>query len=275
MQVYDSTEPSAIPDTAPAVAGYIDGRYAWSQADWDLFPKAYHLTITVFADAAAQAFDITDAGNANAYVAAGAMANRLADRQWSLAYSNRDGLPGVIQGLRAKGLHLTDAQYWPAPGVYLWAADPTTLSHTQVAWAPVQPLMVQYAWMGTYDVSATVGGFPGLPPIPTPVPLPPPIVESEEDMKYVFVESNTDPLGCWDMEVAVPEGYTLGGAPWMLADAPGDPGIHPWSPDNHDRGHAAITIKATPGHVRVQVVDAPPGVVRGVTVPFIKLTSVE
>lgn len=36
---------------APYVAGYLNGTYAWSQADWDLFPKAKHIGITTTASA--------------------------------------------------------------------------------------------------------------------------------------------------------------------------------------------------------------------------------
>ena len=40
---------SAFPD-AQMVAGYVNGLYAWSAADWGLFPHADHVTISVFAD---------------------------------------------------------------------------------------------------------------------------------------------------------------------------------------------------------------------------------
>jgi hypothetical protein len=36
----------AFPD-ARMVAGYLNGRYAWSQQDWALFPHADHVTVTV------------------------------------------------------------------------------------------------------------------------------------------------------------------------------------------------------------------------------------
>ena len=36
---------------ATRVAGYDNGRYAWTQADWDLFPHADHIHISVTADA--------------------------------------------------------------------------------------------------------------------------------------------------------------------------------------------------------------------------------
>lgn len=37
LLMYDSTDPALIPTTAPVVAGYVDGDYAWSQQDWDRF----------------------------------------------------------------------------------------------------------------------------------------------------------------------------------------------------------------------------------------------
>ena len=39
----------AFPDAAK-VAGYANGTYAWSQAEWDLFPHADHVTISVRAE---------------------------------------------------------------------------------------------------------------------------------------------------------------------------------------------------------------------------------
>lgn len=47
--MYDSTTASDIPTSAPMVAGYIDGLYAWSMADWARFPAAVKVRIAVFA----------------------------------------------------------------------------------------------------------------------------------------------------------------------------------------------------------------------------------
>lgn len=44
--MYDSTSPWDIPRDAQMVAGYVDGRYAWPQAWWDLFPNAVHVKIS-------------------------------------------------------------------------------------------------------------------------------------------------------------------------------------------------------------------------------------
>lgn len=50
LTMYDSTQPSLIPAGAEAVAGYVDGRYKWTQADWDRFTNAkIKLRITTWA----------------------------------------------------------------------------------------------------------------------------------------------------------------------------------------------------------------------------------
>lgn len=45
--MYDSVQASAIPVTAQLVAGYVDGLYAWSPADWRRFPNSVHVPICV------------------------------------------------------------------------------------------------------------------------------------------------------------------------------------------------------------------------------------
>lgn len=47
--MYDAVTPSNIPTSAQMVAGYVDGRYAWSAADWARFPGAVKVRIAVFA----------------------------------------------------------------------------------------------------------------------------------------------------------------------------------------------------------------------------------
>jgi hypothetical protein len=47
--MYDSVTPTNIllKDPHPQmVAGYLNGTFAWSQADWDLFPNSVHVTIS-------------------------------------------------------------------------------------------------------------------------------------------------------------------------------------------------------------------------------------
>lgn len=47
--MYDAVTASGIPVSAQMVAGYVDGRYQWSTADWDRFPNAVKIRIAVFA----------------------------------------------------------------------------------------------------------------------------------------------------------------------------------------------------------------------------------
>ena len=45
--MYDSTTAADIPADAKVVAGYVDGLYKWSQADWDRFVNATLVTIAI------------------------------------------------------------------------------------------------------------------------------------------------------------------------------------------------------------------------------------
>lgn len=47
--MYDSTNAFDIPASASIVAGYVDGKYAWSAADWARFDGAIKVRIAVFA----------------------------------------------------------------------------------------------------------------------------------------------------------------------------------------------------------------------------------
>lgn len=46
-RMYDSVTASKIPQDAELVAGYVDGAYAWSEADWALWAHVPHVRIAV------------------------------------------------------------------------------------------------------------------------------------------------------------------------------------------------------------------------------------
>lgn len=57
--MYDSVNPAAIPRDAEMVAGYTDGIYRWSQADWDRFPNAVKVRISAIGvDTTAHVVDV-------------------------------------------------------------------------------------------------------------------------------------------------------------------------------------------------------------------------
>lgn len=169
--MYDAVTWQNLEGKPGAKAGYIDGpRSVWPAEAWAAFAGDPLLHITVLGNPAGEAFDV-EAGNASPDVQAAGMANRVADRKWAALYSNQAGLPACVTALKAKGLVLRDAQFWPQPGVYLWAANPTGTLHSAVPWAPIQPVAVQSIWAGGFDVSWTYGTFPA---VGAPAPVPPP-----------------------------------------------------------------------------------------------------
>lgn len=99
---------------AAKVAGYINGRYAWSQADWDLFPHADHVTISV--TAGANAGDVLDveAGDATPGQTAGWIAMRKAAGLYRpTIYCDLNTAPTVRVGT-GKYLLGTDYDLWVA-----------------------------------------------------------------------------------------------------------------------------------------------------------------
>lgn len=117
------------------------------------------LRITVLADPEGECFDL-ERGNAPANRVADALAVRTDKGLWSVLYTNGNGMAESESAMAAKGLRLTDAARWPAPGVYLWAADPTGEPHLRPAWATVAPLACQHTWDQSFDVSETADNFP-------------------------------------------------------------------------------------------------------------------
>lgn len=166
--MFDAVEWAKIPPNPRAVAGYLDGpRSAWPAAAWNLYARTPHLVISVLANPRANTMDI-EAGNAPVFQACAAAAARFRAGTWTVLYCNRSTLPAVLAAIRGANVPLLDASHWPAPGAYLWIADPTGVPHLTVPGAPVAPVAVQWGWFGTYDESACYGTFPILPaPSPT------------------------------------------------------------------------------------------------------------
>ncbi|MCS7480334.1 hypothetical protein ACFFQW_41850 [Umezawaea endophytica] len=58
-RMYDSVSAGAIPTDAEMVAGYVDGRFAWSSADWARFPNSVRVRISAIgATHVAEVFDV-------------------------------------------------------------------------------------------------------------------------------------------------------------------------------------------------------------------------
>ncbi|HEX4829504.1 MAG TPA: hypothetical protein VH478_00235 [Trebonia sp.] len=132
---------------APKIAGYVNGIYAWSQAQWNLFPNADHVSVTVTASAnAADVLDV-EVGDATPDQAAGWIAMRKAAGLYRpTIYCSRSVIPAVRAGT---GGYVLGQDY------DIWVADYTGSAHEVIA--PGTPAVAcaatQYASTANYDVS--------------------------------------------------------------------------------------------------------------------------
>src|ERR1700731_2734793 len=152
---------------AAMVAGYINGPFAWSQADWNLFPDADHVTISI--TAGANAGDVLDveSGDATPDQTAGWIAMRKAAGLYRpTIYCSLDVVPAVRVGT---GSYILDKDY------DIWVAHYTGVPHSEPGCAATQ-----YESTANYDVSIVYDtAWPHrkapAPPVPTgPAPLPAP-----------------------------------------------------------------------------------------------------
>lgn len=156
----DSIHPEAIPATAQLVAGYIDGRYKWSQANWNRFPPATpRVRIAVFAS--------TNDGNCGD-VEPGAITPEEA--------------PAWVRMRRAAGVDPSiycNLSTWPAvqnefmvegtAHPHYWVAGYRTPPDTTI---PPGAVAHQYTSTGLVDLSSVVDYWPGIDPPGGPMTTP-------------------------------------------------------------------------------------------------------
>lgn len=152
---------------APKIAGYVNGIYAWSYADWDNFPHADHVRISV--TASANVGDVLDVetGDASPDQTAGWIAMRKAGGLYRpTIYCSRDTIPAVRAGT---GRYILGVDY------DIWVADYTNVPH-QVT-APGTPsatcAATQYEATANWDVSIVYDtAWPHRTPPETKLPAP-------------------------------------------------------------------------------------------------------
>lgn len=167
---------------AGAKAGYDDGYVsAWPPEAWDAFPGDALLHFTVLANPGSQAFD-AETGNAGAGAVASAIALRHANGLWSAGYTNEALFDALTAALHARGLGWSSAEHWPAPGVYLFAADPSRTGWYRTKAPGLTPVAVQDQWTPLWDHSTTYGTFPAV-----PAPPPPPAPPRPQEARPVFI----------------------------------------------------------------------------------------
>lgn len=115
--MYDSVNPSQIPRNAQMVAGYGNGLYEWTAADWALFPSAVHISIDVNgSDPAGCGVLDVERYDASPQTAAIWIKERVATGHAATIYCSRSTMPAVQKA--CSGLNYV-----------IWVADYTGQPH--------------------------------------------------------------------------------------------------------------------------------------------------
>jgi hypothetical protein len=177
------------------VAGYIDGNYAWTQAEWNLFPHAVKVQVTV--SSSVNAGDVIDCetGDATPAEAAAWVRKRRAVGYYRpTIYCSRSVIPAVRQ---ATGNLVLGRDY------DIWVADYTGTPHQVTAPGTPAALCVATQYLNTagYDESTVYDdGWPHrTAPKPPAQPKPPvqpaqqPQPQEEQDMAIEIPPGATTP----------------------------------------------------------------------------------
>ena len=163
--MFDAVTAKNIPATAKMVAGYVDGKFKWSAADWLRFPHAIKVRIACFAHTNdGVVLDVEDGNATPAQAPAWVVMRRVAGVDPTVYCSYGDlghTWALVINEFHRQKVH--EPHYWiaayPGNGAQLY---PGTVAH-------------QYANNSKFDTSVVDDYWSGVDPKPVPKPVPVPI----------------------------------------------------------------------------------------------------
>jgi hypothetical protein len=154
---------NAHPGQFSFIAGYVDGLYAWSAAQWALFPHATHVRIAVFASTNdghvldCEPGNQGDPGQAVDWV----LMRRAAGVDPTVYCGRNTWWPTIRADFRARGV----------PEPHYWVADyGVDQNNPQI---PAGAIALQFADAGPYDLSVVADYWPGVDPKPVPAQAPP------------------------------------------------------------------------------------------------------
>lgn len=175
VTLYDAVSPQNIPNDVAAVAYYIDGGYAWSEAQLTRFANVPKKRITVFGSLDADVYDI-EQGDGNAVKGGYWVSQKLkmvTDPNDVTLYCSRIGTTGY--GWASCSMAL--AQRGLQGKASFWIADQTDEPHLCPG-----SVATQYADVANrYDTSLALASWLGIGPMPpTPTPAPKPTTSEDE-----------------------------------------------------------------------------------------------
>lgn len=132
--MYDSVDAYKIPSGAAMVAGYIDGKYAWSDAEWNLFPNARKLRITVTGVDGADVVDVEKGDVSN-----GGVVGWVTRNPGKLVYTSAFNVQAVKSALGTLSYQLWVADWTNEPHLYpgsvitQWTSSPAGYDVSEVS----------------------------------------------------------------------------------------------------------------------------------------------
>lgn len=151
--MYDSVTPDDIPPDAQLVGGYVDGKYAWTDADWARFPKAVHVRIACLPGTDdGQVLDVENGDATPGQAPEWCHMRRLKGADPTV-YCNLSTWSAVRQAFQAHGE--PEPHYWIA----LWNGQSNLITGA---------VAHQYADGKRWDLSMVADFWPGVDPGPPP-----------------------------------------------------------------------------------------------------------
>jgi hypothetical protein len=121
VTMYDAVTPGNIPTSAQVVAGYMDGDFAWSKEDWNRFPDAEKVLITVTGSLTGNVADVENGDMRPEQAPEWIRAKQSKGKRGCTIYCTRSNLNSVWKACRGHDYYI-----WVAD----WTGDPHQIGGT-------------------------------------------------------------------------------------------------------------------------------------------------
>lgn len=197
-----ASDAAVIPTTAQLVAGYVDGDYVWTAADWARFPNSVHVGIAVRSTTNAGIVLDVETGNASPEEAVNWVLLRRGAGADPTVYCGQSSWPSVQA---AFATHDVPAPHW-------WVA-----SYDGNPAIPAGAIAKQYESTSDWDISSVADYWPGVDPAPVST-----VQLEEDDMKAsVMAQGGIAMVGVaagadTTVEIGADPGVIKAGTSWRI-----------------------------------------------------------